>query len=323
VLPLGKKVLILAGGGGHTSIALAIAQALMGKVETSFLIPDKDQLSRELLAPYGPVEELIKGRYPQTSNFLFLFRFATSFYHSFSKVNRDYDIVVSTGSNFCIPPAIVAWLKSIPVINIESRVAITKPSKTALLLQHFSNKTLLQWDEQKKNLKGIVIGPIFPEKRYEARDLGYVLVTGGTEGHKQLFDAVVGLDLGRVVMQTGNVDPSQYQEKRPNWRIIPYSTEFEKLVAEASIVITHQGGGTIFEALLYEKPIIIVYNSDLTRTANIKDMRTLAKKIDVFFVEKADKGQIMSLILKVKSHNKSHFENGRLNAAEVILNLLG
>jgi UDP-N-acetylglucosamine:LPS N-acetylglucosamine transferase len=318
---LGKRVLILAGGGGHTSIALALAQALRGKAETSFLIPERDRLSGELLSPYGPVKELIKGRYPQTSNLLFPFRLAASFYHSFPLVNGDYDVVVSSGSNFCIPPALIAWLKSIPVINIESRVAITKPSKTARLLQHFSRRTLLQWEEQKKNLDGVVTGPIFPEKRYEARNLGYVLVTGGTEGHKQLFDAIVELDLEKVVMQTGKVDPATYREKHPNWTIIPYSTEFEKLVAESSIVITHQGGGTIFEALLYEKPLIIVFNPELTRTANTEDMLVLARKVEAPFLEVVDGAKIKSLIQEAESHKKPHFENGRVKAAEVILEL--
>jgi UDP-N-acetylglucosamine--N-acetylmuramyl-(pentapeptide) pyrophosphoryl-undecaprenol N-acetylglucosamine transferase len=319
VLKLGKRVLILAGGGGHTSIALALAQALRGKAETSFLIPEKDRLSIKLLAPYGSVKELIKGRYPQTSNLLFPFRLAMSFYHSFPLINGDYDIVVSTGSNFCIPPALIAWLRSIPLINIESRVAITKPSKTAQLLQHFSKKTLLQWDEQKKNLKGIVTGPIFPEKRYVARDLGYVLVTGGTEGHKQLFDAIAGLNLENVLMQTGKVCPSSYLEKHPNWTIIPYSTEFEKLVAESTVVITHQGGGTIFEALLYEKPLIIVFNPELLRTANIEDMHVLAQKVDAHFLEKADGDKIKTLLLEVESREKPHLNNGVVRAVEVIL----
>jgi UDP-N-acetylglucosamine--N-acetylmuramyl-(pentapeptide) pyrophosphoryl-undecaprenol N-acetylglucosamine transferase len=321
VLNLGKRVLILAGGGGHTSIALALAQTLKGKAETSFLIPQEDSLSRELLSPYGPAKELIKGRYPQTSNLLFPFRLAASFYHSFTLVNGDYDVVVSTGSNFCIPPALIAWLKSIPVVNIESRVAITKPSQTARLLQHFSKRTLLQWEEQGENIRGVVIGPIFPEKRYETRDLGYILVTGGTEGHKQLFDAVAGLDLETVVIQTGKVDPAPYRVKHPSWTIIPYSTEFEKLIAESSVVITHQGGGTIFEALLYEKPLIIVFNPELTRTANTEDMLVLARKVEAPFLEVADGAKIKSLIQETESRTKPRFENGREKAAEVILKL--
>jgi UDP-N-acetylglucosamine--N-acetylmuramyl-(pentapeptide) pyrophosphoryl-undecaprenol N-acetylglucosamine transferase len=317
---LARKVLILAGGGGHTSIALALAQALRGRAETSFLIPEDDRLSREVLSPFGPVEELIKGRYPQTSNLLFPFRLISAFYHSAPKVGKEYDVVVSTGSNFCIPPAVIAWIKGVPVINIESRVAITQPSKTVTLLTHFSKYTLLQWGEQTKNLKGVVIGPIFPEERYEEKDLGYILVTGGTEGHKSLFDAVAELDLKKVVLQTGKIDPIPYKARHPDWTILSYSTEFEKLVAESSLVITHQGGGTIFEAALYGKPLIIVFNPVLTRTANIDDIRVLAKKIEALFLEQADSKAIESHIRKVGKQVKPHFENGRENAANIILN---
>jgi len=315
---LGKKVLILAGGGGHTSIALALAEALRGKAEISFLIPEGDKLSRELLSAFGSVEELIKGRYPRTSNLLFPFRFLAAFWHAKLKV-RKYDVVVSTGSNFCIPPAVVAWLKGIPVINIESRVAITKPSKTAKLLTYFSKQTLLQWKEQAKNLKGLVTGPIFPEERYAVKDLGYILVTGGTEGHKKLFDAISELDLPQVVLQTGKVDPEPYKAKHPNWTIIPYSNEFERLIAESSMVITHQGGGTIFEAVLYRKSLIIVFNTELTRTADTEDMHVLAEKVGAPFLDHVDSHTILSLITEVRKQEKPRFENGQAKAAEIIL----
>jgi UDP-N-acetylglucosamine--N-acetylmuramyl-(pentapeptide) pyrophosphoryl-undecaprenol N-acetylglucosamine transferase len=316
---LGKKVLILAGGGGHSSIALALAQTLKGKAEISFLIPDGDKLSREILSPYGPVDELIKGRYPNTSNLLFPFRLMASFFHSFSMVKREYGAVVSTGSNFCIPPSLIAWLKSIPLINIESRVAIAKPSKTAQFLQHFAKETLLQWEEQTRTLKGTLTGPIFPEKRYEVKNHGYVLVTGGTEGHKQLFDAISELVLEKVIMQTGKVDPSPYKASHPNWEIIAYSTDFERLIAESSIVITHQGGGTIFEAILYEKPLIIVFNSELTRSANTEDIRILAEKVSAPFLEQADAKKIESIMFEVHSAKKHHFENGCIKATDIII----
>jgi UDP-N-acetylglucosamine:LPS N-acetylglucosamine transferase len=316
---LGKNVLILAGGGGHTSIALALAQALKGKAETSFLIPEGDKLSRQLLSPLGAVDELIKGRYPQTSNLLFPFRLTASFYHSLPKINKKYDVVVSTGSNFCIPPAIIAWLKGIPVINIESRVAITKPSKTGAILTHFSKQTLLQWEEQTKKLNGTLVGPIFPEKRFEAKDGGYILVTGGTEGHKRLFDAIIELNLERVILQTGKVDPAPYKTRKPNWTVIEYSTEFERLVAESTLVITHQGGGTIFETVLYEKPLIIVFNSDIPRTANTEDMKVLAEKVGAPFLEEADAEKIQTLIEKAQTSPRPSFEDGRSKAAEIIL----
>jgi UDP-N-acetylglucosamine:LPS N-acetylglucosamine transferase len=314
-----KRILILAGGGGHTSIALAIAQALKGSAKTSFLVPEGDELSLVLLSPFGSVEELIKGRYPKTSNLHFPFRLLFAFWRSLTLVKREYDVVVSTGSNFCIPPAIVAWVKGVPVVNIESRVAITKPSKTASLLTRFSKKTLLQWEEQAFNLKGVVTGPIFPEKRYDEKNLGYILVTGGTEGYKRLFDAVAEIDLSMVILQCGKVDPEPYRVKHPEWTVIKYSTEFEKLVAESSLVITHQGGGTIFEAVLYGKPVIIVFNPELVRTADSGDMQVLAKKVNAPFVDIADSQTLATLIAGAVHQKRLQFENGRKNAAEAII----
>lgn len=314
--------MILAGGGGHTSIALALAQTLQAKIHLSFLIPENDQLSRRLLSPYGEVDELTKGRYPHSSNYLFPLRFLISISQSFSRVRREYNLVVSTGSNFCIPPALIAFIKFIPVVNIESRVAITKPSKTARLLRPFSEWTILQWEEQLKNLKGTVVGPIFPQKRFEIKDAGYILVTGGTEGHKSLFDAVVKLDLNRVVMQTGKVCPETYRRLKPGWEFISYSTEFEKLIAEASLVITHQGGGTIFEAVLYEKPLIIVFNPELTRTANTEDMKLLARKVNAPFLDRPDSNKILDLIQQSSSEKTPQFKNGRENLTQIILKAL-
>jgi UDP-N-acetylglucosamine--N-acetylmuramyl-(pentapeptide) pyrophosphoryl-undecaprenol N-acetylglucosamine transferase len=319
---LEKKVLILAGGGGHTSIALALAQSLQGKTHLSFLIPENDQLSRSLLSPYGEVDELTKGRYPHSSNYLLPLRFLISTSQSLSKISRGHDLVVSTGSNFCIPPAFIAFMKSIPLVNIESRVAITKPSKTARLLEPFSRWTILQWEEQSKNLRGTVVGPIFPQKRFETKDAGFILVTGGTEGHKPLFDAVVKLDLNRVVMQTGKVPSETYRRLKPEWEFISYSTEFEKLIAESSLVITHQGGGTIFEAVLYEKPLIIVFNPELTRTANTEDMKLLARKVNAPFLDLPDPNKIMDLIQKSSSEKTPQFKNGRENLSQIILQAL-
>jgi UDP-N-acetylglucosamine:LPS N-acetylglucosamine transferase len=146
-----------------------------------------------------------------------------------------------------------------------------------------------------------------------------ISLTGGTEGHKQLFDAISELVLEKVIMQTGRVDPSPYKASHPNWEVITYSTDFERLIAESSIVITHQGGGTIFEAILYEKPLIIAFNPELTRTANTEDMRILAEKVNAPFLEQADAKKIESLMLEVHSVKRHHLNNGCIKAAEIII----
>lgn len=316
-----KTALILAGGGGHTSIALAIAQILFGKVDMSFLVPEKDWLSRKILTQFGKVEHIAKLRDPLTPNYQMIVKFPMALIKSFQEV-KNYDFVVSCGSNFCIPPAMVAWLRRIPVINIESRVAIRTPSKTARILHPISSLTVLQWEEQKMNLKGIVTGPIFPRREFEPWNGGYILVTGGTEGHKQLFDALSDSDLHNIVLQTGKIDPGIYSNKHPEWKVFSISEKFQETLAGADIVITHQGGGTIFESILYEKPLIIVHNPDLIRTAGVEDIRILALKVNAMFLIKITTNHILHAINEIKKYTSPRLSNGSEKLCDIILKIL-
>lgn len=315
-------VLVLAGGGGHTSIAVALAQNLCEKMKITFLVPKNDLLSEKLLKKYGKIGYLLKPRDPFTPNYMFLLRFTLALIQSFFKVNSGFSLVISCGSNFCIPPALVAWLKGIPVINIESRVALKKPSKTAKLLKPFSILTILQWNEQADNLKGVVAGPILPRPKFESRKKGYILVTGGTQGHKRLFDTLSKSDIKGIVMQTGKVDPEPYRMKHPEWKIFSISENFQEILAGADIVITHQGGGTILEAILYKKPLIIVQNPELRRTADEEDMELLARKVNAIFLTEINTEKIIEAISTLKDHSPIELPNGTVNVTNIILQKL-
>jgi UDP-N-acetylglucosamine:LPS N-acetylglucosamine transferase len=174
-----KNVLILAGGGGHTAYGYALAQRLYGKANLHFLVPEGDRLSYERLCKFGRVGFLLKPREAKTPTREFVPRLVKAFVEAFNKVPSEFDVVVSTGSNFCIPPCLFAWMKGIPIVNIESSVRFTKASKSALLLQPFSAITALHWEEQKKLLKrGVVVGPLIPKPEVEPWNGGYILVTG-------------------------------------------------------------------------------------------------------------------------------------------------
>ena len=185
-----KRVLILAGGGGHTGFAYALAQRLKGRASMLFLIPEGDNLSQKRLSKFGRVEYLLKPRGAKTPTGEFTYKLARALANAMKKVKGDFDAVVSTGSNFCIPPALVAFLKGIPIVNVEGEARFIGASKTARILQPLSAITALQWTEQKNFLKGTVVGPIFAKPEIEPWNGGYVLVTGGTLGHKLLFDAL-------------------------------------------------------------------------------------------------------------------------------------
>lgn len=317
-----KRVLILAGGGGHTGYGYALAQRLYGSVPLHFLIPKGDELSQRRLCKFGTVEELLKPRETKTPLKEFIPNFIKSLLDSSSKVSRKYDVVVSTGSNFCLPPAIFAWIKGIPLINIESSVRFTKASKSTFLLQSFSKLTVLHWEEQRKLLKrGIVVGPLLPKPQVEPWSGGYILVTGGTYGHKALFDAVSESSLAKVVLQTGKVSPDQYMRKHPEWKVIQYSTKFHELVAGAEVVVTHFGS-TILEALVYRKPVVVVPNPEWTRTAGVEDAKHLAKKVNALLVSEINLNRLLAAIEEARSRKLPVFPDGAQRLADIILKTL-
>jgi len=314
-----KNVLILAGGGGHTGYGYALAQRLYGRACLYFLVPAGDALSQKRLSKFGCVDFLLKGRGAKTPTREFIPNLVRAFLDSSKRVSRKYDVVVSTGSNFCIPPAFFAWMKGVPLVNIESSVRFTKASKTARILQPFSAVTALHWEEQKKILKkGVVVGPLLPKPEVKPWNGGYILITGGTLGHKMLFDVVAESDLDNVVLQTGKVNPEPYKKKHPEWKVIRFSTKFYELVAGADIVITHFGS-TALEAVVYRKSMVMVLNPEWKRTVGKSDAEIFAGKVNAAFIWDVNLESLLRAMEEAKRRKVPDFEDGAKRLAEVIL----
>lgn len=312
---------MLAGGGGHTGYAYALAQRLHGKAFLDFLVPEEDSLSQKRLPKFGNVIPLLKPRDVRTPLWRFIPRLAKSFLESSRLVSRDYDAVVSTGSNFCIPPALLAAVQGIPLVNIESSVRFTEASKTTRILQFFSAVTALQWEEQKRLLpKGVIFGPLLPKPEIESWNGGYILVTGGTFGHKRLFDVIAESSLNNVVLQTGQVSPEPYRKKHPEWQIIRFSTRFHEIVAGADLVITHFGS-TALEAVAYRKPVVMVLNPEWKRTVGKSDAEIFASKVDAAFIWDVNLKDLLITIEEAKAGGHSHLADGAQRLAETILKM--
>jgi UDP-N-acetylglucosamine--N-acetylmuramyl-(pentapeptide) pyrophosphoryl-undecaprenol N-acetylglucosamine transferase len=315
-----KHILILAGGGGHSGFGYALAQRLENRTLMTFLIPEGDSLSRKRLSGFGNVETLPKPRGAKTPIAEFTCNMVRSFAASMKKVKGNFDIIVSTGSNFCIPPALVAFLRRIPLINIESEARFIGASKTARTLQPFSTVTALQWPEQKSFLKGTVVGPLFPKPEIPIRNDGYILVTGGTLGHKRLFDILNKSNLKNVVLQTGKVDPEPYRKQHPDWKVMRFSLKFSGLIAGAEAVVTHQGS-TPLEAAAYKKPSIIVPDPELKRTFSRRDTEIFAKKVGATILSDLTLESLVDAIEKTKKRKVPLLIDGAKVLADIILNL--
>jgi UDP-N-acetylglucosamine:LPS N-acetylglucosamine transferase len=316
-----KNILILAAGGGHTGYAYALAEELYGKASLSFLVPNGDFLSAKTLSKFGKVGFLLKSREPKTPNHVFALRLIKAFLDSFRLDLRQFDVVVSAGSNFCIPPALVAWMRGVPIVNIESPVRFVKPAKSTRLLQHFSAITALNWEEQTKILKGVVVGPILPKPKVAPVNKGYILIAGGTYGHKHLFDTIAKSSLNNIVLQTGKVDPTPYIKSHPEWTMLTVTDRFHEIIANAELVVT-QFGFTVLEALIYKKPVVMVLNPEWIRGATAEDAKQLAKKINAVLVSEITVETLLKAIQEAKKREFPVFQDGAKNLANLILKAL-
>ncbi len=315
------KVVVTASGGGHTGYAVAIAQHLyeLKDVSMLFIVPRGDKWSRSKVEPFGRVIEVTKARHPNQSLIGSLPRLAKAFLESFRAVPKDYDIFISSGSNHSVPPAYVAKLKGLKIVNIESSVRFTSLSSSFRAIAKVADLNILQWEEQKKLFPdGVVVGPLYEKPVYEPYDGGYILVTGGTYGHRQLFDAVSQLDLDNIVLQTGRVNPEPYRKKHPKWIVFDFDPDFQRWMAGAAIVVTHLGKTVIDAALTYRKPVVIVPNPEWKLTAGWRDAEILAQKLNAEIVKEISPENIAKAIEKSRRKTPPRYPNGAMRLKSLL-----
>jgi len=316
-----KDVILLAGGGGHTAYAFALAQNLTKKCNLKIIVPEGDELSFQRLSKFGPVETLLKPRGPKTGLGPFLVNLLKAFFRCF-KIVKGNSIIVSTGSNFAIPPCLVAKLKGGTIINVVESIRFVERSKTTKILSNFSKLTALQWPEQKKLYpNGEVFGPMLAKSPVKPYSGDYILVTGGTFGHKSLFETLNSLELENIVLQTGPVPSENFSEKHPTWKIIEFTDKFEEILAGAEVVVTHFGATIIESTLIHGKPTVIAFNPEWKRSGRYGDLLVLAKKTNAVLLEELNPENLIEAIEKAKKQKPPVIESGAGLLAKRILEI--
>lgn len=316
-----REIILLAGGGGHTAYAFALAQNLTKKCKLKIIVPEGDELSFKRLSKFGPVETLLKPRGPKTGIGPFLVNFVKSFFKC-CKIVKGKSVIVSTGSNFAIPPCLVAKMKGGKIINLVESIRFVERSKTTNILSNFSTLTALQWPEQKRLYpKGEIFGPMLAKSSINSYNGGYILVTGGTFGHKSLFQTLDSLELENIVLQAGPVATQSISQKHPNWKIIGYSDNFEEILAGAEVVVTHFGATIIESTLIHGKPTVIAFNPEWKRSGRYDDLLVLTKKTNAVLLEKLNPDNLIKSIDKAKKQKPPLIESGANLLAERILEI--
>ncbi len=308
------KVLVIASGGGHTGYARAVAQYLPFKVD--FAIPKGDRWSAEVLSEYASnVFEITKAREPKDGIGALLRNSAKSFRESLSL--GKYDVVIATGSNHSLFVALGTKLKGSKIFAIESQDRIVTRGKAVSILSKFSERVFVHWEEQRHLYhNSYVTGPIVEKPKYSPKDSGYVLVTAGTMGFPRLFNEVSKTKGFDFVVQTGRVDPSTVTASK----VFSFDPDMERFIANASLVVTHQGKTAMESVVMYRKPTVIVYNSDWTKAATKEDTRLYAKILGATFLDDPStwKGGELTKALSNPVEPK-HYESGTRKLIDFIL----
>lgn len=315
------EIAIIGGLGGHAGFAYAVAYYLnkIG-IKPTVILPREHEWIRERLSRYSRVEEMTLPRNPGEPLRWTLPRWFRNLYESLTKVTRTYDAVLATGSNFSLIPGLTAWAKRIRLYNLESIDRIVDRGRTTSILYRFARITFLHWPEQLANYpRGLVAGPVYEPPTYEPYDGGYVLVTAGTLGNKELFDAMVETSLENVVLQTGRVDPRVYIEKKPSWRIFQYTARFDEVLAGASVVVTQFPGTTsATAALAYGKPVVMVPNRHVPLAASLANASIYSEKIGALYIERITPANLLDAIERAQKTKPPSYPNGAERIATML-----
>ncbi|MEM4757252.1 MAG: glycosyltransferase [Desulfurococcaceae archaeon] len=319
------KGLLVAGYGGHAGYAFAIASELAMYADLDILLPRGYEYLENKFTSLGNIRYLTLPRKPLEPFHQSIHRWFMSLIESLGLVKQNYTFVLSTGSNFSIMPSLtLKFIKGNPLFTLEDVNRFSKPAKAVRVLSRAGAMVFLHWEEQLHLYpEGIVVGPVHEPAFYEPGDEGYVLVTLGTLGSRDVFDTIVNMDFEMAVVQTGDVDYKPYVSKKPSWIFFKYTNDLHKWLSKASVIITHPGTTAVTARLAYGKPTVIVYTRRHAPLYPKSDVETLARKLNAHFIDRVDENTLTEAIEKAKKLSKPETGNGVKAIVDFILRFHG
>ena len=146
-------LLFVASSGGHLAQLLALEPWYQERARhwVSFDTPDAVSLLRG--------ESVTWAHHPTTRNARNLLR--NLFLAARLVRRRRAGALITTGAGVAVPFVLMAWLLRIPTVYIEVYDRIDTPTLTGRLCRPFTDRMLVQWDEQARLYRGAeVVGVV-------------------------------------------------------------------------------------------------------------------------------------------------------------------
>ena len=292
-----KAIIAAAGTGGHINPGIAIANEIKRQEPNSKIIfvGTNRGLENDLVPRAGYELKTINAYgFDRKISFDNLKRVLKTIYSikESKKIISEFkpDIVIGTGGYICIPIALAAKSKKIPIVLHESNAF---PGMAVKLLSAKSNSIFVGFEDAKKRLpkaKNVILtGTPTKVKKLQINDvkrneilvkyglnnnLPIVLAFGGSQGAQSINNSLI-----EIILQEKNKNyqliwaagPSQYDDMKKvlidnnknidnlkNVKIVPYIYNMEEVLNVVDLVVCRSGAMTITEIANVGKPAIFI-----------------------------------------------------------------
>lgn len=304
-MTMNSKMLCFVAGrsGGHLIPALTLAKELhTSKAVSTLIITTATQLDKNIMssAPYVTHHAALSLSSLSKNPFKFLLVCLQGFmaFISSYRLLKKYrpERIISMGGAISIPVCLMGKLLKIPIDVYELNAV---PGKATLFLARFAQNILVCFEEAKKYLPAVkCITVAYPirfvpsAKRFSAaaarEKIGIntakkvIFISGGSQGSlfvNHLIRQWIELNphihaLIHIIHQTGANDLFNWKEFYTTHEIpatvFSYNEDLAPVYQSADIIICRAGAGSLFEALFFEKPCIVIPH-EATTTNHQKD----------------------------------------------------
>jgi len=332
MLRANPKIIISGGGtGGHIFPAIAIAKALMKRVDSAEILfvgaQGRMEMERVPLAGFQIEGLWISGlqRRITIKNLLFPIKLLFSLFKAQQIIKRfKPDIVIGVGGYASGPTLRMAMRQKVPTLIQEQN---SYPGITNRLLAKKVNSICVAYDHTDKYFPKDKIVKTGNPVRQELvdvsgkRELGreffnldsrqVVLVVGGSQGAiainksiENLLPEIIKNDL-QLIWQTGTLFYDQaLKNANDQIKVFKFIDSMDLAYAVADIVISRAGAIAISELCLVKKPVIFIPLPSAAEDHQTKNAMALVELEAALMIKEINIGEELGPMLKDLSSNK-------------------
>lgn len=156
-----KKILFVAGSGGHTAQLSKLLEKIGDRYESELMLEKSDALGVEKFSGKYKIYTAVAFRGKNESKLMTLFRVISNSIKSlFILIDSNPEYIITTGPGLGIPVSILGKIAGKKIFVIESWSRTKTKSYNGRMLYPFSNLFFVQWPEMLKQ---------YPKARYAGR----------------------------------------------------------------------------------------------------------------------------------------------------------